>query len=141
MPCGGESWASTAAAISVRTDIASSLCKDRLNTFTTEPSSVCTTDSVAVSRSMNNSRSSGVTNGAAHGLRQRPSGMAVGHQHHVVDATGRQGVAQRGGLGVVTPRDADRLQVVASSGSAFLGAKARPRRPVRPRSKTLLSLR
>ena len=55
MPCGGESWASTAAAISVRTAIASSLCNERLSTFTTEPSSVCTTDSVAVSRSMNNS--------------------------------------------------------------------------------------
>jgi hypothetical protein len=55
MPCGGLVWASTAAAISLSTAIASVLCRLRLSTLITEPSPVCTTDSVAVSRSMKNS--------------------------------------------------------------------------------------
>ena len=46
---------STDSAISVRTAIASALCRSRLSTLTTDPSSVWTTDRVAVSLSMNSS--------------------------------------------------------------------------------------
>ena len=55
MACGADCCAVTAPASSVRTAIASALCRLRLSTLTTEPSSVCTTDSVAVSRSTNSS--------------------------------------------------------------------------------------
>lgn len=41
--------------MSVSTAIASALCSVLLSTLTTDPSSVFTTDSVAVSRSMNSS--------------------------------------------------------------------------------------
>ena len=54
-PCGGDSADSTAVAISVNTAIASESWRSRLSTLTTDPSSVCTTDRVAVSFSMKSS--------------------------------------------------------------------------------------
>ena len=66
-----------------------------------------------------------VSDRATRGLRQCACGVQFGYQHDVSDAAGGQGVAQRGGLDVVTPRDADRLEDVAALGCTLLGAEHR----------------
>ena len=80
MPCGGESCASTADAMSASTAMASVLCRLRLSTLTMEPSSLRTTDSVAVSRSRNSSAGALVADRPAGGLGERACGVQFGDQ-------------------------------------------------------------
>ena len=59
----------------------------------------------------------------ADGLGEGRGGVRRGDEHDVLDAARGEGVAQCGGVGMVRPRHADRLQMMTARGGALLGSE------------------